>query len=215
MNISIENKYKNVIDIENKYKKVIDNIWNSPNKVGNGYALEKEIEKESLLFISMNPSDNGPVSGNGEFYNAPADTINNAIKLLHGGVKCTNKPPFAHHDLLFLRHTKQADVVEWMKKSNHKYFFLRQLVISKKIIKETRPKVIVVINAYASKLFQTIFDKCNPSFEKDWGTYLYEINNGVKTPVFFSSMLSSRHPLDAGSKERLQWHIGYVLDKLP
>lgn len=33
------------------------------------------------------------------------------------------------------------------------------------------------------------------------------------TPVFFTSMLSGQRALDNGSKERLIWHIGKILNQ--
>ena len=118
----------------------------------------------------------------------------------------------AHHDLLFVRETSQEKVKELNK--NFKSFFDNQLIISKEIIQASEPKIIVVINAGARKLFEDLFkdSQCSSPFDESLGAYMYDIGNKeTKTPVLFSGMLSGRRALDIGSRESLKWHIRHIL----
>ncbi len=193
------------------------------------YAIEKEIAKESILFISMNPSyqdgawNNGTKGGDPAIYKIPdknaakddTNTFFQAINKFYINLG-DNIPPLAHHDLLFIRETSQKKVLEWKEKleKEKNTFFADQLSISKKIIIETQPKIIIVINAGARDLFKKLFDEdCNPSFCDKLGAKIYRFNDN-NIPVLFSGMLSGRHPLDLGSKESLSWHIKYILNNI-
>ena len=202
--------------------------------VERGFAIEDEVAKESLLFISMNPSyskDGAWNNGTGERENAiykipklkdeknPEETnsffqaINRFYKELNFA---NNIPPLAHHDLLFIRETDQKIVLKWKKKLEQcsPDFFSKQLDLSKTIIEESEPKLIVVLNAGARELFKELFnDDCNPSFCDKLGANIYTIN-GNKTPVLFSGMLSGQRALDLGSQESLKWHIKYILKQI-
>lgn len=96
--------------------------------------------------------------------------------------------------------------------------------MSKEIIEEAKPQIIVVANTTARLFFGK--DK---NIEKDvniWLNYDFEFDNLIgthriktegnlfNTPVFFTSMLSGQRAMDNGSFERLQWHINFVLNKL-
>ena len=197
--------------------------------IGMKYAIEKKIAKESILFISMNPSyqdgawNNGTDRGIPAIYDIPdkdapkenTNTFFQAINKFYEDLG-DNIPPLAHHDLLFIRETSQKKVLGWKEKLEkmNNSFFADQLSISKEIIKETLPKIIIVLNAGARDLFKELFDKdCNPSFSDKLGAYIYCIND-KNIPVLFSGMLSGRHPLDLGSKKSLSWHIKYILNNI-
>ena len=98
--------------------------------------------------------------------------------------------------------------------------------ISKQIIEEAKPKIIVVNNSLARRFLG--FDKGEKNeqvyyewigfdfkFDDDIGTHRI-INNEMLngTPVFFTSMLTGQRALDNGSYERLIWHINYVKGRL-
>jgi hypothetical protein len=115
----------------------------------------------------------------------------------------------AHHDLLFIRETTQENVLNW--KEKYASFFNDQLNISKRIIIKSDPKLIVVLNAGARKLFKEMFG--NQNVDKTLGARIYCLNKR-ETPVLFSGMLSGGRALDLGSKESLQWHIEYILKQI-
>lgn len=192
--------------------------------ISRGYAIEREVTTDSLLFVSMNPSFKDGAWNNGNrggsiFYDiplpkAPKATTNSffiAINEFYAQIKCPKKPPLAHHDLLFLRETKQNTVLEMKKDPILKDFFEGQLDISKEIIEKSTPALIVVLNAGARELFKELFG--NGKFDTKLGAYIYCIN-GKETPVLFSGMLSGQRALDLGSKESLKWHIEFILKQI-
>ena len=225
------------INIEELFKGELDCLWNKAkadpnlkllyNTIARGYAIEKEIETNSILFVSMNPSFSTKVGtwNNGEsfksvFYEIPVlkdskgtNNFFNAINNFYNNIKDSNPdfPRLAHHDLLFIRETTQENVLNW--KEKYASFFKDQLDISKRIIIKSDPKLIVVLNAGARKLFKEMFG--NPNVDKTLGARIYRLNeNKRETPVLFSGMLSGGRALDLGSKESLQWHIEYILKQI-
>ncbi len=215
------------IDIQNLYGARLTNLWKPQQNIkpfDRGFAIEKSVAKESLLFLSMNPSfkkgawNNGTHSGTNAFYNIPSLNASNTNSFFQAINKFYDElgqgsnliPPLAHHDLLFVRETSQEKVKELNK--NFKSFFDNQLIISKEIIQASEPKIIVVINAGARKLFEDLFkgSQCSPPFDESLGVYMYIIGD-KKTPVLFSGMLSGQRALDIGSRESLKWHIRHIL----
>lgn len=221
------------INCEQLFKNRLDGIWGNAQSlstvpshnsiISRGYAIERYVETDSILFVSMNPSFKAGVWNNGNqggsiFYNIPlsnaAQNFTNsffkAINEFYDTIKCPNKPKplLAHHDLLFVRETKQESVLEMKKNSLLGTFFKEQLIISKDIIEKSTPALIVVLNAGARKLFKELFG--NGNFDDKLGAYIYSIND-KETPVLFSGMLSGQRALDLGSKESLKWHIEYIL----
>ncbi len=223
-----------IIDNSKEFKDKLDHLWNeilqrldskcsSYESLHRGYAIEREVKKNSILFVGMNPSFSAKAWNNGKddssvFYDIPKSsekkdsntffrTILNFYEEING-----YKPPFAHHDLLFVRATNQKAVLEWMEEPLMNDFFKGQLDISKSIIESTSPVLIVVLNAGASNLFRKLFADNRP-FCEELGAYLYIIN-GKRTPVLFSGMLSGQRALDLGSKESLKWHIKYILRQI-
>jgi len=225
------------INCETLFKNKLDGIWGNAKSLSSnpslysiitrGYAIEREVEKDSLLFVSMNPSysDKPKAWNNGTrnkkqsvFYDIPLPNANKAdtnsffiaINKFYAEIKCSNrpKPLLAHHDLLFIRETRQESVLEMNKNNQLSTFIKEQLVISKDIIERSTPALIVVLNAGARELFKDLFG--NGTFNNKLGAYIYSIND-KETPVLFSGMLSGQRALDLGSKESLKWHIEYIL----
>ena len=116
-----------------------------------------------------------------------------------------------HIDLFYFRETSQKDC--------KKYIFIRdpllnqfaeeQLDITKRLLERIVPKVIVVANALASRIYK---DSYGLEFDDEYGCYFTEIG-GKRVPTFLTSMLSGQRALDIFSRERLSWHIRKVLDK--
>ena len=226
-----ESLYKHMcIDIKNLYRAKLEGLWKLQQNIDpfdKGFAIEKSVAKDSLLFLSMNPSfkdgawNNGTPSGTNAFYDIPSSDASNTNSFFQAINKFYDElgqgsnikiPPLAHHDLLFVRETSQETVLKL--RNSNKQFFDDQLSISKAIIKASKPKIIVVINAGARKLFEDLFkdSQCPPPFDESLGAYMYDIGNKeTKTPVLSSGMLSGRRALDIGSRESLKWHIRHIL----
>jgi len=115
-----------------------------------------------------------------------------------------------HVDLFFYRATNQKDFKDKILDNNDLADFIRgQLNLSKKLIYEALPKVIVVANAFASGLFEQ-------EFRIDWDDekgYHVTRFNGRTIPVFLASMLTGRRAMDKGSYKRLKWHIKKALEQ--
>jgi hypothetical protein len=117
-----------------------------------------------------------------------------------------------HIDLFFYRNTSQEkfknDIIELkfnkegkIKKINE--FGELQLNLSISTISKLKPKIIVVINADASRILREKMEIDNSKFKEEGFDRLK--NN--RTPIFFSGMLTGQHALDKGSLERLFWQI--------
>lgn len=117
-----------------------------------------------------------------------------------------------HVDLLFIRNKNQKIIEEMFKQAeidtSLDWFLKKQMTLSKSLIEILNPKIIVVANAYASKLL---------SSDRFFGTRLkWDSTNGwylldAKIPVFFSSMIAQGR-MDKWSFQRLRWHISKAKD---
>jgi len=134
------------------------------------------------------------------------------IERFHGQLETDIK--WTHFDLLILRETKQAIIRKLSSKSEIREFVKRNLEISKSIIENSKPKIIVVVNTMSKELL--ISPKwCGYSlyWDNDIGTYRFSKETLIPdTPVFFSSMLSGQRALDKGSRERLAWQIRKTIE---
>lgn len=117
-------------------------------------------------------------------------------------------------DLFYIRETSQEKLkqVIFSKDGKLSVFAQEQLKITKDILEEIQPKVIVIVNALASRIFKGEEFKTPfaAQFNEQFGCYSTEIG-GRTIPVFLSSMLSGQRALDIFSKERLRWHLQKVL----
>jgi hypothetical protein len=115
--------------------------------------------------------------------------------------------PWYHIDTFLYRETSQSD---FLKRIYHKQklndFGVDQLEIFREVLQHTEPKVVVVINAFASRVIRSYF-KDNLTFDEVGGHHLLRLN-GVDIPIFFSAFIRA---LDMGSYERLAWHINRVV----
>lgn len=118
---------------------------------------------------------------------------------------------WSHFDLLFLRETNQNNIKQMHNDILGREFLNEQLKISKKVIENSQPKIIVISNAFARDLF--LYEcKFETFFDDTIGTHSIINNTQLEgTPVFFTSMLTGQRALDNGSYERLIWHIKEVL----
>ncbi len=208
-----------IFNIEETYKMEIESIWND-TKFANvpyilrGYAVQRDIPFSSILFIGINPSFSEKKTKVQEsfFYsNHQQEEVHQYFRKFQDIAAKTNIE-WSHIDLLYIRQTDQKIVKSIFKDSIGNEFMQRQLKISKAIIEKSKPKVIVVSNAYARDLF---LEECKlqTCFDDKIGTH--RIVNNIhldNTPIFFTSMLTGQRALDNGSYDRLVWHINFVLN---
>jgi len=77
------------------------------------------------------------------------------------------------------------------------------------LISEVEPRVILVANALASRIFYRILGhKFKMKFDEDLGCHTIQLNDKT-VPTFLASMLTSG-AMDRYSSQRLQWHIKKV-----
>jgi hypothetical protein len=204
--------------VKHHFKEILDAVFNLAIQqnipyADRGYCIPAEIIENALLFIGINPSyasvntnsthfncfSTHQQSGADHAYYRKFATISNQVKV-----------PWSHLDMLFYQETAQNSFHEIEKANGGKEFIATQLQITKQILEKAKPKVIVVSNTLARKLFNENLN-LNCVFDNEIGTH--RINEGLLkgTPVFFTSMLTGQRALDNGSFERLQWHIDCVL----
>jgi|APCry1669193181_1035450.scaffolds.fasta_scaffold13786_4 hypothetical protein len=124
---------------------------------------------------------------------------------------------WAHVDWFFTRETSQqtaeerllAEPAQWDAPVKLTPFAQSQVDLARKLIDSCAPRVIVVINALASKIARTTFELHTQPLDEG-GFYQADIE-GRKVPVILSGMLTGQRALDQGSRERLQWHIKQAL----
>lgn len=218
--VSLKNvdEFNNILNIEELYKNEIDSIWRDENFklvpfFDRGYAIQKHITHDAILFIGINPSFNEKRSSkekNFFYVNHEQKEVYQYFKKFQDISQKTGIE-WSHHDLLHIRQTDQREVRNLFNDAVSKTFLSKQLMISRAIIENAKPKMIVISNAYARDLF---LNECNIEtvFDYQIGTHRIINNNKLEgTPVFFTSMLTGQRALDNGSYERLIWHINQVL----
>lgn len=214
------------IDVESIFKGRIEAIWNL-EKYQNlellkfGYAVQKNLNTNSILFIGINPS-NSDNSIKKEFYHSPQDGSHHKYFKKFCEISIKTGIPWTHIDLLYVRKTEQKEIplIENELEGVGRDFLIDQLMISKEMIEMSEPQVIVVNNTLARKYLGKASDS-----KESWLGYDFKFNDTVGThfitnceklesvPVFFTSMLTGQRALDNGSFERLIWHIKYSLSK--
>ncbi len=115
--------------------------------------------------------------------------------------------------MFYFRETNQGETKKRIGYPNNKEksilnkFALAQLDILKEIIIGINPKVIVVVNAFASDIINDygLFKINKNEFEME-GYDILEIDN-KNIPIIFSSMLTGQRALDNHSLRRLKWII--------
>ena len=215
-------------DEELKVKKEIDKLWaaNAHIEYANrGYRLQVSLKPNSLLFVGINPSYSEKDTSTDSCYSFDEESgkIHKYFNKFQDISRKVNIQ-WAHIDLLFLRETDQKNVGKII--DDHPDFVYKQLMISKEIIENLQPKIIVTNNTLARRLLG--FDKFekNGKSENEWINFEFKFDDSIgthritynekleNTPIFFTSMLTGQRALDNGSYERLVWHIKFVLGKL-
>jgi hypothetical protein len=222
------------IQLYPKYTGPITTIWkNAKDAAATSPALQALLERDAyiqdkipsggLLFIAIGASwgiDNKDtcIQDGIVQYERPEglEKYPYYVKLME--IAAEHKLPFAHIDLTLFRETSQAALKKVL--ADFPEIFRAHYDLAFDLIQKARPRVIVVNNAFVSRFIQNDAKGFIPSgfdteFDKTIGTYRIKKPQALNdTPIFFSGMLSGQHVLDNGSKQRLSWHIGYVLKKI-
>lgn len=182
-----------------------------------GLVAQDNIKKNAILFIGINPS----YPANSNFGN-PTNYYNliqkgNEYKRYFSRFEDISEKvniEWTHIDLFYFQNTGQKLVNHYLDRKNvrGREFLRSQLAITKDIIRNLKPKVVVVSNALARDLFGCDYEEgmqFDYEFDEQIGTHLIksksrDLNN---TPIFFTSMLTGSRALDNGSYRRLIWHI--------
>lgn len=216
------------MNMSEKYKPQIDIIWaketnSSLDEVRIPPIYPGEVKENAILIVGLNPSlSKGEEERLLKKYTEKNDDKGKADevqddekvhKYFRRFPKLVGKTHFewTHIDLLFFQKTNSKSA-KWLWK-NHPEFIKDQLAISINILKEIKPKVIIVNNAFSSELIKSYQKEGNytiSDFNENIGTYLFNDN----IPIFFSSMIEGPSPMDNGTFERLQWHINFTLKKM-
>lgn len=188
-----------------------------------GFATSEKIKKGSILFVGLNPSftlANEPNEPEEIFYNLSQQDNYKYFKRFEEISESTGIA-WEHIDMLTIRETNQNNVISLARKSEGLDFIWKHLLLTKDILEQTEPKVIVVANTVA----RTYLGKdVEPNGNNKWLGYLFEFDETIGThritnrdsslleiPVFFTSMMTGQRAMDNGSYERLKWHINWVL----
>ncbi|MEZ7885864.1 MAG: hypothetical protein QMC16_01120 [Flavobacteriales bacterium] len=231
--------------IQSTYLKKYTKVWDENLKLDTnfkdvlerGFAFQYDGLKESpdILFLGINPSfKEGSEEWRGSYsivgltnpgYFKSFERIQDRLE---SGYKTKTK--VTHLDLCVFRETNQKFIKKVLFKSDNGLKFISdQIKISKEILEEIKPKIIVCSNTMAKHLLgrdrsenkkgkeEGVWLGYDFEFNKELGTDIITGNSeeGTKldgTPIFFTSMLSGQRALDNGSKERLIWHINKALE---
>jgi len=220
-------------------KEKINRVWEDARKelfgtkfqgiIDRGYAIEDCLEADEsqfkLLFLSLNPSNDGLEKASGKEGIIYSLKDRKALKAqfwqehfkLYDGVKDVTglDIPFLHHDLFYVRETDSKRIIAM--RNEEKAFMKRQLAATEEIIRELVPDLIVVNNSRAFDIFQEekLFgfvpvDNWDEGLGVDFLPALHCRYFDKGTPIIFSGMLSGG-AMDRGTKRSLQWHICHII----
>ena len=178
-----EEKIKNLFESHKSQDPELQEIINRK------YVYSQFHTGRKVLFIGLNPSFNEKRAKKEEYYKSFDATNNDHPYFKKFPILVENKNDWTFLDLLYIRETKHQSVRDFYNKEPD--FIKQQLEISKEIIKEINPEIIVVCDTFARDLFKS--DTMNFEFEFDdtIGTYRIINNSDFKdTIVFFSGMLT-------------------------
>lgn len=223
MKVTIESNYTNRIKaiLENKETVIYDNSNELCKILKRGLLYPKTLCKNKILFIGINPSfreahDYPHGFNNFHFENeiieTPSEDRYSYFKIFD---KICSSDEWTHFDIFPFREKNQSKLTDLINQPFFKDFLKSFALFSKEIIVESRPKIIVVSNAYLRRFFSQENESSNANefslfkthFSNEIGTHVIDENSLKNTPVFFTSMLSGQRAMDVGSRERLEWHI--------
>jgi len=226
--------------IHTSYQSIWDKYASSTFKplLDRGFVFQFDEDETDcdLLFIGINPAYNekdgswkGSYPRSNELdehtrsYFKPFVFISNELK-----DKYEWKGKWTHLDVFAFRETEQKIIeTNLLKKDESVAFLYDQLMLARERIIHIKPKVILVSNALV-RMFsgKQRFENPKGTEHAVWMGFRFEFDPFIGTdviiepaelkgtPVFFTSMLSGQRALDNGSKERLIWHVGKVLNEV-
>lgn len=189
--------------------------------VRRGLVSQDQVVRNAILFVGINPSYK---------YGSPFTNPTNYYNLLQAGnpyktyfrrfedISEKTKTYWTHIDLLYFQETNQKMVEHFLNHSEEtRSFIVDQLKVTRTILENIQPKMIVISNALAGYVFGNrtrVNLGYNHEFDHQLGTHvIHDKNSNLnKTPIFFTSMLTGVRALDNGSYERLIWHINKILN---
>ena len=198
---------------EEKIKNLFENYKSQDPElqeiINRKYVYSQFHTGRKVLFIGLNPSFREKQAKKEEYYKSFDATNNNDRYFRRFPLLVENKNDWTFLDLLYIRETRQRNIENFYKREPD--FIKQQLKISKEIIKEINPEIIVVCDTFARDLFKSDIMNFELEFDDTIGTYRIINNPDFKdTIVFFSGMLTGQRALDNGSFERLKWHLNKV-----
>lgn len=183
--------------------------------------IPKYIEKESILFLGLNPSVSKlTYNGETEWEMNFNETYTNSCCKPHPHYKKFFEikekisemgfiNTFTYMDLLFLQCSKQKDFYPFVNDN----FIKEQARLTVEIIKNIKPKLVLVCNAYADKLLRYYGESINfnPKLEND----IYKLD-GIPFIIEQSRYISNRRMWYSNKekKEILYAEIKKILNKL-
>lgn len=206
--------YYIVGNLRKNYEETYSKLGNQWDKYAQrGYDIIDKVQKEGLLLVGINPSFDASFkgscasvvrdSGNGGYqhpYFVKPKKLNEEIGISR----------FSHVDMFSVRSRPQHVVQDIVNDADSQEFVEEQLGLFRKIVNGASPRVIVVINAFASNLIRAGRALGPLDYDEDLGVDMYKIGE-KRVPVFYSGLLSGARVVDNGSFDRLIWHIKYVL----
>lgn len=116
-------------------------------------------------------------------------------------VEKTSLPGWTHLDIFAVRHTDQSAVKRALGLDGQwTDFAIRQFMIFKGLLEQIDPPVIVVPNAFASRILSNALEAGEMSPEH--GCHFLKLN-GRQIPAFLSGMLTGQRAMDVYSRDRL------------
>lgn len=205
------------------FQELFRNSYGISDILKRGFATSEKIKKDSILFVGLNPSFtlvNEPKEPEEIFYNLSQQDNYKYFKRFEE-ISNASGIAWEHIDMLWIRETNQNNIISLAKKPEGLDFIWKHLRLTKELLEQTEPRVIVVANTVA----RTYLGKDIESNGKNkWLGYLFEFDETIGThritnndsnllgiPVFFTSMLTGQRAMDNGSYERLKWHIKKII----
>ena len=210
----------NEFSVKERYEERLNRLWDDARYSSlpfreRGYAAPAEVKVNALMFIGLNPSYKGDGTDERHFYSGNGKLHRYFHKFID--VSEATGLPWTHLDLFYVRETNQKNMEGLCEDAVGREFAREQFAITKDIMEQAKPCMLVVNNVYAKRWMKDkafnpdAFDFC---FDEEIGTYRIVNDSSLEgTPVFFSSMLTGQRALDLGSLERLEWHIRFVRKK--
>jgi len=208
----------NIENLKDKFDDLFEKASDSLSHYAKrGYWITRETQNDSVMYIGLNPSyPHSDYQMTERLFYDEYKQVEYAyykqIERFHNELKCDIS--WTHYDLLILRETRQSEIKKLSTQSDGKEFIKNNLTLSKYIIEQSNPKIIVVANTMARDLLiKSEWCGYTLNWDDTIGTFRFSKETTLaNTPVFFTSMLSGQRALDIGSRERLNWQIRKTLD---